>query len=1018
MRTLLAGAKSALCVLAGFALLMLLPSSASAQSTIQGIVKDSSGAVMANVTVEASSPALIEKTRTVTTDGSGRYEIVDLRPGTYSVTFTAAGFKTVKRDGVDVPANVSVPLYVDMAVGAVGETVEVQAVASIVDVENATTKQLLTREIQDSIPAPRNMQALGGLVPGIQLHSASGGNPDVGGSQQMEQTYITGHGNGAVHTTVLLDGMNINSNYIDGTIQNYVDNAIIQQATYQTSGITAEVSAGGALVNQIPKDGGNTFHADVFLSGTGNGGWWQANNIDNGLRARGATSGNSIVHIEDFDGSVGGPIIRDRLWFLASGRYQSTYDIAANVFYPKADGSGPDLTKPGIEDQYIKQGVLRLSWQISSKDKFSGTYDRIQKFKGHELTPLAFTPVDPATAASRRGPPLYYVAQGKWTRIQTSRLLFEAGFSTDIIHYSDIYQVGQEEQPFTPGWFSHISKQDLGFAMRSNAPPRQAYFLPDRRNVSGQASYVTGSHSIKVGVQDAWGKNDQVSSMNGDLYANFLETTPGAAPFTQPFSVTVYNTPIAARRRVDSDLGIYAMDTWHVKRFALTYGVRFEYEKSSIEPQSITGGRFVGPRSFGRIDCSTIKGLGCWKTWSPRLGIVYDLFGNGKTAVRASFGKYNTPQATGYIDPFNPMGIQTDTRSWNDLDHDGIPQDSEIGPSFNPGFGLPSGTPKLDPNFKREYNLQYSAGLTHQVRPNMSVSFNWFRRTNYDATFIQNRAIDPVTDWTPFTLINPLDGSTITAYSENLDATKRTPDLFQTNADQDKTRNTYTGFEFGAVTRLPRSGHIFAGWTIEHNTFIDCQMNAQNLFDGSNFMSGSINDPNSLRFCDERGLLPFRSDVKIVGNQPTWKGFELSMAYQSAPEFLKYTNWNINKNTTYPVDGVGVTPGAKVAPNLNQPSLVIPLIPPGSKYHDRLNQLDLGVKRNFVIKERLRLQAQLDVFNVANAHTVLVETQTLGARLSPAPGATGPDYRLHGDGGTPTQILQARLLRLAVQVHF
>jgi hypothetical protein len=113
------------------------------------------------------------------------------------------------------------------------------------------------------------MQALSALTPGIQLHNAAGGNPDVGGSQQMEQTYIVGHGSSANQTTVLLDGMNINSNYLEGTIQNYVDNGIIQQATYQTSGVTADVSAGGALVNQIPKDGSHTFHTDVFLSGTG-----------------------------------------------------------------------------------------------------------------------------------------------------------------------------------------------------------------------------------------------------------------------------------------------------------------------------------------------------------------------------------------------------------------------------------------------------------------------------------------------------------------------------------------------------------------------------------------------------------------------------------------------------------------------------------------------------------------------------------------------------------------------------
>src|ERR1051326_1868315 len=295
------------------------------------------------------------------------------------------------------------PLYVEMAVGSLGETVEVQALAPIVDVENAANKELLSRKIMDEIPSARNMQQLGGLVPGIRLTV-----PDVGGSQQMEQTYFTGHGAPSQHTTVLLDGMNINSNYIDGQIQNYVDNAIIQQSTYQTSGISAEVSAGGLLVNQIPKGGGNTFHGDIFAGGSGGSNFWQASNVTPDLLARGLTGSTRIKYIDDFDSSLGGPILKNRLWFLGAFRFQSTYGIAPGSFYP--DGS------PGIEDQYIKSGTLRLTWQINAKNKFSGSYERIQKFKGHELFRggTVGRPDNPAVSALRRGPPLYYVAQGKW----------------------------------------------------------------------------------------------------------------------------------------------------------------------------------------------------------------------------------------------------------------------------------------------------------------------------------------------------------------------------------------------------------------------------------------------------------------------------------------------------------------------------------------------------------------------------------------------------------------------------
>jgi hypothetical protein len=352
------------CLCAGVALLVLAPTHASAQSTIQGVVKDTSGAVMPNVMVVASSPALIEQSRTVTSNGEGRYEIIDVRPGTYSVRFTIAGFATQVRDHIEVLSNTSVPVNADMTVGSTGETVQVEASAAVVDTENAANHQVLTREIVDAIPAPRNMQALGGLTPGVQLHNASGGNPDVGGSQQMEQTYITGHGSNANQTTVLLDGMNINTNYLDGTIQNYVDNGIVAEATYQTSGIGAEVSAGGTLVNQIPRDGSNQFHGDFFASGTGQGGWWQANNLTQDLVDRfkpfNLPAGvNGIVHIEDFNATAGGPVIKNKLWFLASGRYQSTFDTVNGVNLSNGARA--------VEDQHITQGVLRMSWQISSE---------------------------------------------------------------------------------------------------------------------------------------------------------------------------------------------------------------------------------------------------------------------------------------------------------------------------------------------------------------------------------------------------------------------------------------------------------------------------------------------------------------------------------------------------------------------------------------------------------------------------------------------------------------------------
>src|SRR5712691_3620773 len=219
-------AKFVVHILTCLVFLVVLGSLASAQSTISGVVRDTSGAVMAGVRVEAASEALIERSRSVATSGDGRYAIVDVRPGLYTMTFSLEGFSTIKQQ-VTVPSNVSVPVDAEMKVGSVGETVNVEATVATVDVENVAHPQVLSRADMDAIPSARNMQSLGSYVPGVHLNT-----PDVAGSMQVQQTYITTHGNLPHDSTYLLDGMLINSTIADGRAQNYIDNAILQETTY------------------------------------------------------------------------------------------------------------------------------------------------------------------------------------------------------------------------------------------------------------------------------------------------------------------------------------------------------------------------------------------------------------------------------------------------------------------------------------------------------------------------------------------------------------------------------------------------------------------------------------------------------------------------------------------------------------------------------------------------------------------------------------------------------------------
>jgi len=387
--------------------LFLFSSVASAQSSITGVVRDTTGAILPGATVEAASPALIEKVRSVVSDGEGRYNIVDLRPGTYTVTFTLTGFNTLKREGVELPSNFSLTVNADLRVGGLEESVVVTGASPIVDVQNTQRTQVVTRELLDSIPSARNLTSIAALMPGVRMT-----NTDVGGNQQMEQVYMVTHGSRLSDTTVQLDGIGMNSLLTDNQVQAYFSDAANQEVTYQTSGLGADVSGGGVKINMIPREGGNKYSGSLFYGGTDGG--WQSNNVTPDLVARGLKNGNRIDHIYDFNAGLGGPIMKDKLWFFASYRRFSTNDIVANASYK--DGS------PAVEEQQIQNQMVRLTWQMSPKNKLTAYNDRYPKYKLHELG--AF--YDPATAAYRRDQhhALYTTGQVKYTSTITSKLLF------------------------------------------------------------------------------------------------------------------------------------------------------------------------------------------------------------------------------------------------------------------------------------------------------------------------------------------------------------------------------------------------------------------------------------------------------------------------------------------------------------------------------------------------------------------------------------------------------------------
>jgi hypothetical protein len=845
---------------------------------------------------------------------------------------------------------------------------------------------------------------------------------------------------------------------------------MVAETTEVSSSVSAEVSAGGMLTNLVPREGGNAFHGNIFLGGSD--GRWQSDNVDQRLidRAKAANPNNVLSpqvrtdRIEDFNGSIGGPIKRDKLWFFLTGRDQLTFTQAGNSTYP--DG------RPGIQDGGIYEGSLRLTWQVNAKNKFSIFETRNWKYKDHEILDGGQTgiPADPSTAATRRGRwPMYFIAQAKWTSTPTPKLILEGGLTISHLDYNDVYQPGIQQAPFSPQWFAMTSDYDISRNARYVAGFANQYYQTNRNLFAGQASYVTGSHQIKIGFQDGFGPYRYSRTMNGDGWQEFLNGVP--------FAFLAFNTPYHQSMYLKQDLGIYATDTWHLKRLTITAGIRFEYLSADIERESAEAGRFVGARNFPSYDCSSIPGMGCWKTWSPRLGLVYDLFGNHKTALKAGFGKYETPFVVGFTNNFNPMILSTATVSWNAGTAACEPTCFAVGSAtptgqpipagglgpISPTFGAPSNIPRLDPNWQREFNLQYSAGVQQQLARGVTLNFNWYRRSDYQQTQVLNYAIPP-SAWSEFDAINPLDGSALPIFNllPQYKLASTTPVLYQTNAARSLMKNVYTGYETSVVARLPHGAFVIGGWTVERELDRSCAQSAGNAFALTSLGGQPVNDPNFLRYCDMFGELyqnlggvpspPWAHDFKLSASYPIRWGLVASASFYSnryggqfappgSPAFTASTvaydgylarTWNITSTTRYPgdcaqcpaaTDAAGAAMGLKafVDPGMTQPSETIQLVAPGQVLTPRLNQLDVGFKRVFKFKDKYTLEPEAQIFNILNSNAAVAQATAVSTTVAPflpQSACTSSSSKFCGVGGPATTVTNPRLLRLAVLFRF
>ncbi|MFN7916448.1 MAG: TonB-dependent receptor [Vicinamibacterales bacterium] len=975
--------------------LVALPSLAHAQSAITGIARDTSGAVLPGVTVEAASPALIEKTRAVTTDGEGRYNIVDLRPGVYSVTFSLEGFSTVKRDGIELPAGFTATINGDMKVGSLEETITVSGSSPVVDTSTAVQQQVLSRAVLDAVPTGRSVPTLGAMLTGARLAL-----PDVGGTSGMQNRDLTVHGSDGRDTTFMVDGMILNGIEGDGSVQSYFNDAMFEEVSYQTSAINAETSAGGVRANMIPKDGGNQFKGTGFFS-AGNKSFQSDNTAE--AKKQGLAAGDALSKVWDINLSLGGPVKKDKLWFFTSGRDWGVYQYIANSFYRYGSQAGEQT----IDDARISSAVARLTYRAGDKHKIAGYLDRIRKFRGHENSaPAGYAIAGEATDI--RAPKQYYTSEIKYTGTLTSRFLVEAGFAINNESYDltplNVDSVPQLEQGGqTPTNALFIPKRDVTLQTAFDQYDGGVYYRePIRKTVVTSASYVTGSHNIKVGMQYGFGYFWRQRRMAADLLQLYRSGVPS--------QVIIYNTPQSSQSDMNADQGIYAQDAWTLGRVTINPGVRFEHFNGSIHGESVGAGRFVPARTF-----QDVENVPNWNTVSPRLGVAWDVQGNGKTAVKAGWGKYMRAYSSGFADTYDPNIFTSATLSWTDLNNDNIAQG---GLSYNNGtrtacvyrsagceidFSTLSATfgTRQEINFAKDigrpFQYEMNASVQREVIPGTSVTFSFVRRDYKNLIWSDNLAVDP-SDYTKYTITSPL-GNKVDVY--NLNPAKASTALNRLDQSSDQNKRYYNGWDLNFQSRL-KGLNLFGGFSSGHTIAVTCQ----------------TEDPNNLAFCDQSQYdIPMYNSFKLNGsyNLP-WK-LQAAMTFQSyngdarngtldgaipatsmVDPSLRVT-WNMARaDFLAATAAAGYNNGAGVA--LTQSSVNVSLVAPGVKLLDRQNQADVRLKRTFQVG-RVQLEAQADAYNAFNSGVVLSRVQTYGSRLD-----------------VPASILQGRLFRLGIQTRW
>jgi len=1003
-------------------------------ASIVGVVRDVSGAVLPGVTVEAASPVLIEKVRTATTDGEGRYQIAELRPGTYSVTFTLPGFSTFKRDGLELSSNFVATVNAELRVGTLEETVIVSGETPLVDVRSVSKGTVVSQETLAVLPTSKSVGGLLALVPGA-VSPANG--VDTGGTKGEQSVRISVFGARPGDMRQMTNGMLYSNLNGDGAGRLYFVNPVTVQENVIDLGAagSAQYQLAGAVVNTIPREGGNQWSGTTFGAWTNHS--LQSSNLSDDLKSQGLTTVNGLRSIADLSGLVGGPVVADKWWFVASGRVSGSTLRAASLFHDANLDDwvySADTSRPVDPEERNHNYQFRTTFQLGTKDKVAASTDIQRHFRDQ-----AFGQLDQGIARIEANAAMCHndsLTQATWSRPQSNVLLFEGGVTVGLNTFgtanfgtaldgSDYEECGQS-QPF------RVNIADAARGPTYHGVGAISIGVSNQFNSRFAASYVTGAHNLKTGFTLIRG-NVTGNTLNR---ADDVNGLPISYTFTNgvPTSMTLF----ASRNsdaHLDQDLALFVQDQWALHRLTLNLGLRFDWMSQSL-------GAVDNPANaiFPAYSSPAREGVPTWKDLSPRLGAAYDLFGNGKTAIKGGVNRYVAGGSTGVATQFGPTANFNTTRNWTDSNTNFYPDCDLSNPAAqdlrsrggdvcgaynNPSVATFSENTTVANSdftngwFKRGYNWRASAGVEQQLMNRLAVSASYARTIYGNFSVTDNLNLTPA-DFDPYCITLPVDsrlprsGQQLCGlYDQRINvATSNLVGFADDYVDkyafgglkQSPQTEHFNGFDLSMAARLPRSGTFNAGWSVG-NTIQNTAISANGgLINNSSSNCFVVDNPEQLtsEVSPCKFDTPYQHRFRMSGSfELPWQAVIVSGVYQDLPGPL------IVANRTYTSAEINSQPSGALGRPLRLATRTIDILEPFSMYGNRLRQLDLRASKLFRLGGQ-RFQLNVDLYNALNGSTATFIRNTYTA---PGTVTTTPWLQ-------PTQVQDGRFWKFSAQYDF